>query len=153
MFSKNGYTFSGSKIDRAFCFSKLDRHFSQAQQVVTPVTQPRYSEQAVGNLSAAVSHYRSAFTGLFGSRGNSGESLDLGCFGVAGGITPPPGGCYGSIAPEQMQRQIGESHEEHIARVTALIRQATEAMLVEQAERSRRIREQQTKKRQIKIHR
>ena len=52
-----------------------------------------------------------------------------------------------------MQRRIGESHEEHIARVTALIRQATEAMLAEQAERSRRIREQQTKKRQIKIHR
>ena len=59
----------------------------------------------------------------------------------------------GSIAPEQMQRRIGESHEEHIARITALIRQATEAMLIEQAERSRRIREQQTKKRQIKIHR
>lgn len=40
----------------------------------------------------------------------------------------PPGGCCGAIAPEQMQRRIGESHEEHIARVTALIRQATEAM-------------------------
>ena len=99
------------------------------------------------------SHYRSAVTGLFGSRGNSGESVDLGGFGVADGVTLPPGGYCGSIAPEQMQRQIGESHEEHIARVTALIRQATEAMLVEQMERSRRIREQQTKKRQIKIHR
>ena len=149
----NGYTFSGSKIDRAFSFSKLDRHFSQAQRIVTPVAQPRYSAQAVGNLSAAVSHYHSAFAGLFGSRGNSGESLDLGGFGVAGGMTLPPGGYCGSIAPEQMQRRIGESHEEHIARITALIRQATEAMLIEQAERSRRIREQQTKKRQIKIHR
>lgn len=153
LFGMNGYTFSGSKIDRAFSFSKLDRHFSQAQRIVTPVVQPRYSAQAVGNLSAAVSHYRSAFAGLFGSRGNSSESLDLGGFGVAGGMTLPPGGHCGSIAPEQMQRQIGESHEEHIARITALIRQATEAILVEQAERSRRIREQQTKKRQIKIHR
>ena len=149
----SGYTFSGSKIDRAFSFSKLDRHFSQAQRIVTPIVQPRYSAQAIGNLSVAVSHYRSAVIGLFGSRGNSGESVDLGGFGVADGVTLPPGGYCGSIAPEQMQRQIGESHEEHIARVTALIRQATEAMLVEQMERSRRIREQQTKKRQIKIHR
>ena len=153
LFGMNGYTFSGSKIDRAFSFSKLDRHFSQAQRIVTPIVQPRYSAQAIGNLSVAVSHYRSAVTGLFGSRGNSGESVDLGGFGVADGVTLPPGGYCGSIAPEQMQRQIGESHEEHIARVTALIRQATEAMLVEQAERSRRIREQRTKKRQIKIHR
>ena len=153
LFGMSGYTFSGSKIDRAFSFSKLDRHFSQAQRIVTPIVQPRYSAQAIGNLSVAVSHYRSAVTGLFGSRGNSGESVDLGGFGVADGVTLPPGGYCGSIAPEQMQRQIGESHEEHIARVTALIRQATEAMLVEQAERSRRIREQRTKKRQIKIHR
>ncbi len=153
LFGMNGYTLSGSKIDRAFSFSKLDRHFSQAQRIVTPVAQPRYSAQAIGNLSVAVSHYRSAVTGLFGSRGNSGESVDLGGFGVADGVTLPPGGYCGSIAPEQMQRQIGESHEEHIARVTALIRQATEAMLVEQMERSRRIREQRTKKRQIKIHR
>lgn len=152
LFSKNGYTFFGSKIDRAFSFSKLDRHFSQAQRIVTPVARPRYSARAVGNLSAAVSHYRSAFTGLSGSLGNSGESVDLGAFGVPGGITLQPGECCGSIAPEQMQRRIGESHEQYIARVTALIRQATEAMLVEQAERSRRIREQQTKKRKIKIH-
>lgn len=152
LFGMKGYTFSGSKIDRAFSFSKLDRHFSQAQRIVTPVAQPRYSAQAVGNLSAAAGRYRSAFAGLFGSRSNSGESVDLGGFGVAGGITLPPGGCCDAIAPEQMQRRIGESHEEHIARITALIRQATEAMLAEQAERSRRIREQQTKKRQIIIH-
>lgn len=152
LFGMNGYTFSGSKINRAFSFSKLDRHFSQAQQVVTPVTQPRYSAQAVGDLSTAAGRYRSAFTELFVSQGNSGKSVDLGGFGVAGGTTLPPNGCSGSIVPEQMQRRIGESHEEHIARVTALIRQATEAMLVEQTERNRRIREQQNKKRQIKIH-
>lgn len=150
LFTKNGYTFSGSKIDQAFSFSKLDRYFSQAQQVVTPVVQPRYSAQAVGDLSAAAGNYRAAFSGLFG--GSSDETVDLAAFGASDGITLPSGGCCGSIAPEQMQRRIGESHEEHIARITALIRQATEAMLIEQAERSRRIREQQTKKRQIKIH-
>ena len=152
LFGMNGYTFSGSKIDRAFSFSKLDCHFSQAQRIVTPVARPRYSAQAVGNLSAAVSHYRSAFIGLFGSRGNSGESVDLGGFGVAGGMTLPPGGCCGSITPEQMQRRIGESHEEHIARVTALIRQATEAMLIEQAERSRKLRTIKTNKPKFRIH-
>ena len=152
LFGMNGYTFSGSKIDRAFSFSKLDCHFSQAQRIVTPVARPRYSAQAVGNLSAAVSHYRSAFIGLFGSRGNSGESLDLGGFGVAGGMTLPPGGCCGSIAPEQMQWRIGESHKEHIARVTALIRQATEAMLVEQMERSRKLRTIKTNKPKFRIH-
>lgn len=152
LFSMNGYTFSGSKIDRAFSFSKLDRHFSQTQQVVTPVVQSRYSSQAVRDLSAAAGHYRAAFARLFGSGGSSGESVDLGAFGVSGGLSMPTAGACGSIAPELMQRRIGESHEEHIARITALIRQATEAMLIEQAERSRRVREQQTKKRQIKIH-
>lgn len=152
LFSMNSYTFSGSKIDRAFSFSKLDRRFSQVQRIVTPVAQPRYSAQAVGNLSAAAGRYRSAFAGLFGSRGNSGESLDLGGFGVAGGMTLPPGWCCGSITPEQMQRRIGESHEEHIARVTALIRQATEAMLIEQAERSRKLRTIKTNKPKFRIH-
>ena len=152
LFGMNGYTFSGSKIDRAFSFSKLDRRFSQVQRIVTPVAQPRYSAQAVGNLSAAAGRYRSACAGLFGSRGNSGESLDLGGFGVAGGMTLPPGWCCGSITPEQMQRRIGESHEEHIARVTALIRQATEAMLIEQAERSRKLRTIKTNKPKFRIH-
>lgn len=151
LFGMNGYTFSGSKIDRAFSFSKLDRHFSQTQQVVTPVVQPRYSAQAIGDLSAAAGNFRTAFVGWFGG-GGSGEALDLGAFGVSGGLSMPTAGACGSIAPELMQRRIGESHEEHIARITVLIRQATEAMLIEQAERNRRIREQQTKKRQIKIH-
>ena len=152
LFSKNGYTFSGSKIDRAFSFSKLDRHFSQAQRIVPPGAQPRYSAQEVWELSTAAVRYRSAFAGLVGSCGNSGESVDLSGFGVPGGITSPPRGCCGSIAPEQMQRRIGESHEEHIARVTALIRQATEAMLVEQAERSRKLRTIKTNKSKFRIH-
>ena len=52
----------------------------------------------------------------------------------------------------QMQRRIGESHEEHIARVTALIRQATEAMLIEQAERSRKLRTIRSNKPKFRIH-
>ena len=32
LFSKNGFEFSGSKIDRAFSFTKLDRHFTCLQQ-------------------------------------------------------------------------------------------------------------------------
>lgn len=152
LFGMNGYAFSGSKIDRAFSFSKLDRHFSQAQRIVPPVARPRYSPQAVGELSTAAARYRSAFTGLFGSLGNSGESVDLGRFGVAGGLSMPSAGACGAIAPEQMQRRIGESHEEHIARVTALIRQATEAMLVEQAERNRKLRTIKTNKPKFRIH-
>ncbi len=31
-FARNGFVFSGSKVDRAFSFSKLDRHFGQVQQ-------------------------------------------------------------------------------------------------------------------------
>ena len=31
-FARNGFVFSGSKVDRAFSFSKLDRHFCQVQQ-------------------------------------------------------------------------------------------------------------------------
>ena len=151
LFSKNSYTFSGSKIDRSFSFSKLDGHFSQSQRVATQVDQPRYSAQATRDLSVAAGCYQSAFAGLFGNRGHSGETADLGMFGVSGGITLPPGGCYGSIAPEQMQQRIGESHEEHIARITALIRQATEAMLTEQMERNRKIKAQQAKKHQFKM--
>jgi hypothetical protein len=32
LFSKNGFEFSGSKIDRQFSYSKLNRHFAQVQQ-------------------------------------------------------------------------------------------------------------------------
>lgn len=39
------YKSNGKNIyfDRAFSFSKLDCHLSQAQRTVTPVAQPRYS--------------------------------------------------------------------------------------------------------------
>ena len=57
LFSKNGLEFSGSKVDRAFSFSKLDRHFGQAQQRHTTL---------MSGLKAAAGSFRAAFAGLFG---------------------------------------------------------------------------------------
>jgi len=45
LFSKNGFEFSGSKIDRAFSFTKLDRHFTCLQQ------QTLHWAALLGNLS------------------------------------------------------------------------------------------------------
>lgn len=47
LFSKNGFEFSGSKIDRAFSFTKLDNRFNHIQQ------QTQHRATLVGNLSAA----------------------------------------------------------------------------------------------------
>ena len=66
LFSKNGFEFSGSKIDRAFSFTKLDRHFTHVQQ------QTQHRATLFGNLSAAAGNYRSAFAGLFGGMGGRG---------------------------------------------------------------------------------
>ena len=83
LFSKNGRTFSGSKVDRAFSFSKLDHRFSQGKtqnraqvptagtssvrQPVAPRVAPvvhttqrtgvQYSAQSVGKLQTTVSGY------------------------------------------------------------------------------------------------
>ena len=136
LFGKNGFTFSGSKIDRAFSYMNLNRHLEQAQRLRPPVGQPRYSEQSVGHLGVVADRYRSVFSGLFESRGTPIDSVDLSMFGVKGSLSLPPSDFGGGIVPELMQRRIGESHEEHIARVTALIRAATEAMLIARMERT-----------------
>ena len=86
LFSKNGFEFSGSKIDRAFSFTKLDNRFTHLQQ------QALHRAELLGNLSAAAGNYRSAFTGLFGGMGSGGTrekppSVNL---GKAGGIPLPP---------------------------------------------------------------
>lgn len=140
LFGKNGFTFSGSKIDRAFSYTSLNRHFEQSQRVRPPVEQPRYSAQSVGSLKAAADSYRSAFSGLFKSNSAPEDSVNLGLFGLKGGLPLPPSNFGGSIAPEQMQRRIGESHEEHIARITALIQAMTEAMLIAETERRMKLR-------------
>ena len=67
LFGKNGFTFSGSKIDRAFSYTNLNRHFEQLQRMRPPIEQPRYTAQSVDKLRAAADSYRSAFSGLFKS--------------------------------------------------------------------------------------
>ena len=139
LFGKNGFTFSGSKIDRAFSYTGLNRHFKQSQRVRPPVEQSRYSVQSVGNLKTAADSYRSVFSGLFKSGNVPEESFNLGAFGLKGGLPLPPSDFSGGIAPELMQQRIGESHEEYIARITALIQAATEAMLIAETERKMKL--------------
>ena len=138
LFSKNGFEFSGSKIDRAFSFTKLDNRFNHIQQ------QTQHRTTLVGNLSAA-GNYRSAFAALFGSMGGGGTareeppSVNL---GKAGGIPLPPAGSPVGVSAEQLQRKPGESPEEHIARITALLNAAAEAMAIAAMEHRRRMEEQ-----------
>jgi len=163
LFSKNGRTFSGSKVDRAFSFSKLDHRFSQGKtqnraqvptagtssvrQPVAPRVAPvvhttqrtgvQYSSQSVGKLQTAIDGYLSAF-GKSGFSAKDGGELDLNRFGGRGRIPLPPSDSGIGIPPEQMQRRIGESHEEYIARITALIAAVSEAILVRIVENNRR---------------
>ena len=140
LFSKNGFEFSGSKIDRTFSFTKLDNRFNHIQQ------QTQHRATLVGNLSAAASNYRSAFAGLFGNTGRGGSStreeppsVNL---GKAGGIPLPPAGSPVGVSAAQLQRKPGESPEEHIARITALLDAAAAAMAIAAMERRRRMEEQ-----------
>ena len=140
LFSKNGFEFSGSKIDRAFSFTKLDRHFTHVQQ------QTQHRATLFGNLSAAAGNYRSAFAVLFGNMGKSGgstreEPLSVN-LGKAGGIQLPPADSPGGVSAEQLQRKPGESPEEHIARITAQLDAAAEAMAIAAMEHRRRLEEQ-----------
>lgn len=140
LFSKNGLEFSGSKVDRAFSFSKLDRHFGQVQQRQATL---------MSGLKAAVGSFRAAFAGLFGGErsfsaargGGGGGSHSAGSvsLGSAGSIPLPPFDSPFALSPEMMQRREGESPEEHIARITALINKAAEAMAVALMERKRRM--------------
>lgn len=140
LFSKNGLEFSGSKVDRAFRFSELDRHFGQVQQRHTTL---------MSGLKAAVGSFRAAFAGLFGGGrsffaaggGGGGGSHGAGSvsLGSAGSIPLPPFDSPFTLSPEMMQRREGESPEEHIARITALINKAAEAMAVSLMERKRRM--------------
>ena len=148
LFSKNGFEFSGSKIDRAFNFTKLDNRFNHIQQ------QTQHRATLFGNLSAAAGNYRSAFAGLFGNMGRSGgstreEPLSVN-LGKAGGIQLPPAGSPVGVSAEQLQRKPGESPEEHIARITALLNAAAEAMAIAAMEHRRRL-EEQKKRAKMKI--
>lgn len=144
LFSKNGFEFSGSKIDRQFSYSKLNRHFAQAQQ------QTQYRAPLAKGFHAAIGNYRSAYADLFGNTGgirNKGRTdNNIVNFGGNIGVLPlPPNDSSVGLSAAQLQRKPGESPEEHIARITALLNTAAEAMAIAAMERKRKLRERKTK--------
>ena len=150
LFSKNGFEFSGSKIDRQFSYSKLNRHFAQAQQPT------RYRATLAKGFHTAISNYRSAYTDLFGHTGGSGNkdriTADSITFGGSIGTLPlPPNDSPVGLSAAQLQRKPGESPEEHIARITALLNTVAEAMAVLTMERKRKLRDQKENKPKMKL--
>lgn len=144
LFSKNGFEFSGSKIDRQFSYSKLNRHFTQAQQ------QTYYRATLANGFHAAVGNYRSAYTDLFGNTGGSGnksqtDNNTINFGGSIGALPLPPNDSPIGLSAAQLQRKPGESPEEHIARITALLNTVAEAMAIAAMERKRRLHERKTK--------
>lgn len=144
LFLKNGFEFSGSKIDRQFSYSKLNRHFVQAQQ------QTRYWATLAKGFHAAIGNYRSAFTNLFGNTGGSGNKgqTDIGSInfgGSIGALPLPPNDSPVGLSAAQLQRKPGESSEEHIARITALLNTVAEVMAIAAMEQKRRQRERKAK--------
>ena len=144
LFSKNGLEFSGSKIDRQFSYSKLNRHFTQAQQQIC------YRATLAKGFHAAIGKYRSAYTDLFGNAGGNGNKgqADAGSINFSGNIGAlplPPNDSSVRLSAAQLQRKPGESPEEHIARITALLNTAAEAIAVAAMERKRRLRERKPK--------
>ena len=142
-FSKNGYTFSGSKVDKVFSYSKLNRHFVQTQQRISQ--QPTPGKR----MKMAADNYRSAFSGLFGDNNpNVSEGANMGAYGA---ILFPPMDSPIKLSAVQLQRRAGESPEEHLARVTALLNQVAEAMAVAAEERKRKQRNVKPKKSTLKL--
>ena len=142
-FSKNGYTFSGSKVDKAFSYSKLNRYFAQAQLRVSQQPTPGMK------MKMAADNYRSAFSGLFGDNNpNVSEGANMGAYGA---ILFPPMDSPIKLSAAQLQRRAGESPEEHLARVTALLNQVAEAMAIATEEHKRRLRNSKPKKSTLKL--
>lgn len=144
LFGKNGFEFSGSKIDRLFSFVKLDRHFAHMQQ------QSQHRATLAKGFSASIGNYRSAFIGLFGNQGGTGNKgqTDAGSINFGGRIGElplPPNNSPIGLSAAQLQRKPGESSEEHIARITALLNMIAEAMATTAMEQKRRLRERMTK--------
>ena len=144
LFSKNGFEFSGSKIDRQFSYSKLNRHFTQTQQ------QAQYRNTLAKGFRAAIGNYRSAVTNLFGNTGGSGnksqtDNNTINFGGSIGALPLPPNDSPIGLSAVQLQRKPGESPEEHIARITALLNTVAEAMAIAVMEQKRRLRERKPK--------
>jgi hypothetical protein len=151
-FSKNGYSFSGSKVDQTFSYSKIDRVIGQAQMQgkrsaadMSKTDTNRYSPQSGNNLQIATQGYLSAFGRC--CRGDNGR-IDLSAFGVGSLPLPPMDSSIG-ISAAQLQRQPGETPEQHIARVTAIINSVAAAMIAHAEEQKRR--QQQIKKPKIRL--
>lgn len=150
LFSKNGFEFSGSKIDRQFSYSKLNRHFTQTQQ------QAQYRNTLAKGFRAAIGNYRSAFTNLFGNTGGSGnksqtDNNTINFGGSIGALPLPPNDSPIGLSAVQLQRKPGESPEEHIARITALLNSVAEAMAIAAMERKRKLRDRKANKPQMKL--
>ncbi|MDR2912523.1 MAG: relaxase/mobilization nuclease domain-containing protein [Alistipes sp.] len=149
-FTKGQYTFSGSKIDQRFSYSKLNDHFNRVQKQDAPT----YSQQSRDGLKSAASGFLSAFTKCFGSTGSVGSGstgsgeINLAAFG-AGSLPQPPVDLGIAITAAQLQRQPDETSEQHIARITALINSVTAAMIAHAEEQKRK--QQQIKKPQRKL--
>lgn len=150
LFSKNGFEFSGSKIDRLFSYSKLNRHFTQAQQ------QAQYRVTLVKGFHAVIGNYRSAYTDLFGNAGGSGnkgpiatDSINFG--GNIGALPLPPSDSPIGLSAAQLQRKPGESPEEHIARITALLNTVAEVMAITAMEQKRKLRDQKENKPKMRL--
>ena len=97
----------------------------------------------------AADNYRSAFSGLFGDNNPSvKQGVDMGAYGI---IALPPFESPIKLSATQLQRRVGESPEEHLSRVTALLNQVAEAMAVAAEERKRRIRASKPKKSALEL--
>lgn len=151
-FTKGQFTFSGSKIDKQFSYSKLDKHFNQTHKAAQAHAQPRYSQQSQNNLHAAVGKYSSAFGSCFSGGNSSGGTSQIDLSPMGGGNLPlPPMDSGIGISAAILQRKQGESPEEHIARITALINSIAEAMMALVAERKRKQEQQVKKQKSLKI--
>ena len=150
LFCKNGFEFSGSKIDRQFSYSKLNRYFAQTQQ------QTHYRATLAKGFHAAIGNYRSAYTDLFGNisgGGNKGRTdNNIVNFGGNIGVLPlPPNDSPVELSAAQLRRKPGESPEEHIARITALLNTVAEAMAIVAMEQKRKLRDQKENKPKMKL--
>lgn len=149
LFCKNGFEFSGSKIDRQFSYSKLNRHFTQAQQQIC------YRATLAKGFHAAIGKYRSAYTDLFGNAGGSGKKGPIATDSINFGgnrILPlPPNDSSVGLSAAQLQRKPGESPEEHITRITALLNTVAEAMAIATMEQKRKLRDRKTNKPKMKL--
>lgn len=68
--------------------------------------------------------------------------------GNIGELPLPPNSSPAELSEAQLQRKPGESPEEYLARITALLNTVAEAMAVAAMERERRLRERMTKPKQ-----